>query len=294
MEISIGPVPTNLGEKRLWQFYEEVAELPAVKRVYVGEVACTKRDVIDRNLLLKIATLLEGKNKEVVFSSYALPTDEQDLERNFTLARTVKEVEVNNFGLLQLLQERFYRKSFIIGPFLNCYNLNTVDYLSDLGADHFVLDPDVEVPTMVQLAQARRISLEVIGYGHLPLGFSWRCYTAFAFGEKRATCRFICYRTHEMALDTQEGAPLFLINGPSVASLNLTCLLYRINDLKRLGIRFIRILPLPDKVAETVEVFDQVIKGELTAEAGMEKLFTESAYQADIDFCCLGGARDDV
>lgn len=292
MEISIGPVPTNHGEKRLWQFYEEVAGLPAVKRVYVGEVACTKRDVFDRNLLLKVTDLLEEKGKEVVFSSFVLPTNQQDLDRNFTLAKTVKEVEVNNFGMLQLLQERFYKKPFIIGPFLNCYNLNTVRYLIDLGADHLVLDPDIEVPTIVQIAQSGQISMEVIGYGHLPLGFSGRCYTALAFGDSRATCRFSCYRVYEMPIATQEEQPLFLVNGPSVSSLNITCLLHRVNDLKRLGIKFLRILPVLDKVTEIVEVFDQVIKGEMQPETGVEKLFSDSPSKPDLDFCCLGGVKD--
>ncbi|MCK4777980.1 MAG: hypothetical protein KAS39_06335, partial [Actinomycetia bacterium] len=63
MKFSIAPISTNLSEKEIIDFYSDLSKIKSIERVYIGEIYCQKRDLIDRKLFLRIKEIIEKAGK---------------------------------------------------------------------------------------------------------------------------------------------------------------------------------------------------------------------------------------
>lgn len=252
MNISIGPAPTNWGRKRLKSFYQEIGRHPAVTRVYIGEISCTKRNILDAKLLLELENILREKGKEVVLSTYVLPTNSKDLQAARELIKEVQEIEINNIGVLNMWTREFPDKKATLGPFLNLYNSKSIYLLKKYPIKRVVLPVDLKLDAALAIVHQNSLACEIIVGGRVPIAFSWRCYTARAYNRIKKNCRFKCYEVPEISLKTLDDEPLFAINGLVIFSGKTDFLP---TDLKKYKNRFaaVRIEPHPKRTIEMVE-----------------------------------------
>ncbi len=276
MKISIGPIPTNFGEEKLIHFYQEVASLPQVGRVYVGEIGCSKREVLDRKLFSRIRDFLERGGKEVIFSTQVLATTKEDFKRNNRLMKLADGVEVNSLGFLNFIQRQYYQMPLTIGPTLNIYNPIDAEILASWGASQVVLGFDLNFESLKKVAKSLKVPLELPVYGHFPLAYSWCCFTAKAFGRERKTCGFACYKVKEMLLENLERKTLFLVNGTVIYSGKVFSLLSHLPEIEALGIKYLRVYPLIEKVREIVETIDGAISKKIPLSKAKKILFSLS------------------
>src|SRR5690606_8696489 len=177
-------------------------------------------------------------------------------------------VEANDMGAVQLLYER--RTPFVAGPALNLYNAHALSELSDCGMRRWV--PPVECSgrllrdclRQLDLLERPRPEVELFSYGHLPLAYSARCFTARAENRPKDDCRFCCQNYPEgIALLSQERQPLFTINGIQTMSAEVCNLLPDYPEVAAAGVDMLRISPRAEGTVEVVRQFDLVRQGAL-------------------------------
>lgn len=285
MEITISPLPTNWGKEKLHQSYTEIADFPQVSRVYVGEISCHKRNILDKELFLVIRDVLKRAGKEVIFSSHVLSTNREDILKDLSLAELADGIEVNNIGLLNVWKKQFSHMPLTIGQFLNAYNRPVVDYYSSEGAERIVLPVDMSRRTIPHITKQKSFKVEMFVYGHLPIGFSFRCYTARAFGKVTKNCGHKCYSTLAMPLHTLDDEPIYLINGPALFSTKTYCLLPYIDDLQNMGVDALRVEPAFDEVSNSLDTVIRIIEGKLSFEQGEKELIPYSPHGLDTRLC---------
>lgn len=126
MKLSVGPILYLWGREAALAFYADLCDAP-VDIVYLGEVVCGKRRILNRQDWVDVALALREHGKEVVFSTLALIEAESELA---TLGRIVREadglVEANDYAAVERLQGRH----FVAGPHLNVYNAATLALLA--------------------------------------------------------------------------------------------------------------------------------------------------------------------
>ena len=176
-------------------------------------------------------------------------------------------VEANDMGAVQFMAER--KLPFVGGPALNLYNGHALGQLLDSGMTRWV--PPVECSAALigdVLEQVREMDrevpeVEIFAYGHLPLAYSARCFTARAENRPKDDCQFCCINYPDgLALSSQEGQQLFTLNGIQTMSGEVTNLLADYNALMACGADVLRLSPRAQGMAEVVTAFDKVRQGE--------------------------------
>ncbi|MDI6689512.1 MAG: U32 family peptidase [Actinomycetota bacterium] len=281
MEIAIGPLPTNWGKEKILDYYRKVAAHPAINRAYVGEIACTKRDILDPELFIEIQDSLKKAGKEVILSTLVLPTNEEDLNKSRALMAKAHEIEVNNMGIFNVWLKEFREKSLTLGPFFNVYNPQSARFLLKYKIRRILFPVDISMNTMEKMCQEIDIPFEVVVYGNFPIAFSWRCYTARAFGKLRRDCGFKCYEVKNLPQATLEDEPLFMMNGPAVYNAKTYCLISHLKRFRGMGVAGIRIETIPENVVGVADIFKAVIDGEISPTQAEKKLASLSAYRLD-------------
>ena len=106
--------------------------------------------------------------------------------------------------------------------------------------------------------------IEIFAYGHLPLAYSARCFTARAENRPKDDCQFCCQNYPEgIPLLSQEGEALFTINGIQTMSAAVSNLLADYAGLVDSGADLLRLSPRAAGMDEVVAAFDAVRKGAL-------------------------------
>ena len=106
--------------------------------------------------------------------------------------------------------------------------------------------------------------IEIFAYGHLPLAYSARCFTARAENRPKDDCQFCCQSYPEgIALLSQEGEALFTINGIQTMSASVSNLLADYQGLVDSGADLLRLSPRAAGMEEVIGAFDAVRKGAL-------------------------------
>ncbi|MEW6188986.1 MAG: U32 family peptidase [Actinomycetota bacterium] len=287
MEIAIGPLPTNWGKEKILDYYGKVAAHPAINRAYIGEIACTKRNILDPGFFIEIQDLLKRAGKEVILSTPVLPTNEEDLNKSRALMAKAREIEVNNMGIFNIWLKEFRERPLTLGSFFNVYNPQSARFLLKYKIRRIVFPVDISMNTMEKMCQEIDIPFEVVVYGNFPIAFSWRCYTARAFGSLRRGCGFKCYEVKNLPQATLEGEPLFMMNGPAVYNGKTYCLVSHLKGFREVGITSIRIESTPENVVEVVDIFKAVIDGKISPALAEEKLAPLSPY--GLDTCYFSG-----
>ncbi len=267
MKLSLGPVLFYWDRKTLLDFYADMASQP-LDVIYLGETVCSKRRAMGLDDWLGLAReLSQVSQAEVVLSGLALVEAASELASLKRLCDNGDlRVEANDMGAVQLLAER--RLPFVGGPALNLYNGHALAELVNAGMVRWV--PPVECSGALirqAMAQLRGLDvtvpeLEIFAYGHLPLAYSARCFTARAENRPKDDCQFCCQGYPEgIPLLSQEGQALFTLNGIQTMSGDVSNLLADYAGLSACGANLLRLSPRAAGMNEVITMFDAVRRG---------------------------------
>lgn len=277
MKITLGPIPFQWDKEKIITFYREITNTP-VTTVYIGEVVCSKRTILGRDFLERIGRMLQDEGKEVVLSTLGLITNREELEYVRSLIDLPFSIEVNNIGVLNLLESNrsgilpdvpdLPDKRLIAGPHLAVYNAPTAKFFSDMNIRRFVFMPELHKDAIESISSnISSIEKEIIGFGNLPVASSWRCYTVRALEMTKNNCAIVCKKHPEgMQLETMDGMPVFNINGTQLMSARKVCMIGQLDILKSLGIEYLRIIPQERNTVDIIDTFRKVIEGVITSQ----------------------------
>ena len=269
MKLSLGPVLFYWDRQHTLDFYADMAGMP-LDVIYLGETVCSKRRDMGLDDWLGLARELKQQSTaQLVLSGLALVEAASELSSLRRLCENGELlVEANDVGAVQYLSERGL--PFVGGPALNLYNGHALAELVSSGMQRWV--PPVEISgTMIRDARAQLSQLgvampeiEIFAYGHLPLAYSARCFTARAENRPKDDCQFCCQNYPEgIPLLSQEGEALFTINGIQTLSASVSNLLADYPALVDSGAELLRFSPRASGMIEVVQAFDAVRNGGL-------------------------------
>lgn len=265
MKLSLGPVLFFWPKSELFEFYESMLESP-VETIYLGETVCSKRRELRTAEWLDLANHLAKSGKEIVLSSLALLMADSELSSLKTLCDNAPvKIEANDMSAVQLLSER--KLPFVCGPSINIYNARTLQLLNKQGAMRWVMPVELSgkcLQSILSDAQSlgfrEQIETEVFSYGHLPLAYSARCFTARYLDLPKDDCRFSCIQYPEGLLTrSQEQQALFNLNGIQTQSASIYNLRAQIPELARIGVDILRISPRYKETSSVIREFRQAI-----------------------------------
>ena len=269
MKLSLGPVLFYWDRQHTLDFYADMAGMP-LDVIYLGETVCSKRRDMGLDDWLGLARELKQQSTaQLVLSGLALVEAASELSSLRRLCENGELlVEANDVGAVQYLSERGL--PFVGGPALNLYNGHALAELVSSGMQRWV--PPVEISgTMIRDARAQLSQLgvampeiEIFAYGHLPLAYSARYFTARAENRPKDDCQFCCQNYPEgIPLLSQEGEALFTINGIQTLSASVSNLLADYPALVDSGAELLRLSPRASGMIEVVQAFDAVRNGGL-------------------------------
>ncbi len=261
MKLSLGPVQYFWSGKQIREFYYQVAGWP-VDVVYLGEMVCSKRRELRLNDWLLLADELSEAGKEVIITSLALLEAESELRALQRICDNGDyKVEANDMAAVRLINAR----PFVAGPHLNVYNVATLELLYDNGARRWVMPMEMSAATLADMQAGRPegMETEVFAYGHMPLSFSARCFTARAHNLPKDKCGLRCLEYPAgMTMATQEDQQVFVINGIQLQSGQPCNLLGEVEQLRQLQVDVLRISPRAEGTERIVQAFDLARQGE--------------------------------
>ncbi|WMC09649.1 U32 family peptidase [Oceanimonas pelagia] len=219
MHVHLGPLLFFWPRRQVDAFYRAALDTPC-RRIYLGETVCPKRRELKTVDWLEWARELTAAGKEAVLSTLALIQTPAELRVIQQLCEQGGlQIEANDPGTVQLAHE--HGLPFVAGPALNVYNLDTLRILLDKGMTTWVPPVELSRDWLLRIHRAAedagvrdRFRLEVFGYGHLPLAWSARCFTARAENRPKDECGLMCIDYPAgRPVSTQEGQPVFNLNG---------------------------------------------------------------------------------
>lgn len=267
MKLTLGPILFYWPRQQIMDFYADMSEQP-LDVIYLGETVCSKRRALSLDDWIGLARdVREASGAEVVLSGLALIEAASELSSLRRLCDNGEiKVEANDMAAVHYLSRKGVE--FVGGPSLNVYNAFALEELTRNGLTRWV--PPVEcsadlLAALMQQAQQNQLELpeiEVFAWGHLPLAYSARCFTARAENLPKDDCGFICQNYPEgVPLTSQEGQPVFTLNGIQTMSATPTNLLAEYPRMQRMGIDALRLSPRARDMAQVVQMFDTVRQG---------------------------------
>jgi collagenase-like PrtC family protease len=267
LQLSLGPVLFYWTRERYADFYREAADWP-VEIVYLGETVCSRRRDMKLDDWMGIGRELAQSGKQVVLASQTLIESEADLRDLRKLCDNGEFlVEANDQSALQRLSAAHL--PFVAGAALNLYNPATLSVLARVGMQRWQAPVEMSKDDLARLlADCREAGIEapceVFAYGHLPLAWSSRCFTARRYQKPKDRCQFVCQKHPEgLALRTQEAAQVFTLNGIQTLSGACQDLRHEVSGMAGMGVGIARLSPRPEGMAEVVAAFDAARRGKL-------------------------------
>lgn len=268
MQLTLGPILFYWDRQQILDFYADMAEQP-LDVIYLGETVCAKRRALSLDDWLGLARdLRSATSAQLVLSGMALIEAASELSSLRRLCENGEfMVEANDMGAVHYLKQQ--RTPFVGGPSLNLYNAHALAELRASGMQRWV--PPVECSgelirhLMNQSAQAGLTlpEIEVFAWGYLPLAYSARCFTARADNRPKDDCGFICQHYPEgLPLLSQDGQPLFTLNGIQTMSAGVSNLLAEYPTMNLMGIDALRLSPRARDMQSVIAMFDRVRQGE--------------------------------
>lgn len=219
MKYSLGPVLYYWSKETLEEFYQQATNSRA-DVVYLGEAVCSKRRATKVGDWLAMAKALADSGKQVVISTLALVQASSELNE---LKRYVDNgeflLEASDLGVVNMCAER--KLPFVAGHALNCYNAVTLRLLLKQGMVRWCMPVELSRDWLVNLLEQcetlgirQQFEVEVLSYGHLPLAYSARCFTARSENRPKDECETCCvkYPTGR-SMRSQEDQQVFVLNG---------------------------------------------------------------------------------
>ncbi|WP_191939127.1 U32 family peptidase [Pantoea agglomerans] len=219
MQYALGPVLWYWPTDTLEDFYQQAARSSA-DIIYLGEAVCSKRRATPYARWMALARELAASGKQVVLSTLALlqsPSELKELQRYVENGEFL--IEANDIGTVNMAAERHL--PFVAGPTLNVYNADTLQLLVREGMTRWCMPVEMSRDWLLQLLEQcetrgirQQFEVEVLGYGHLPLALSARCFTARSENRAKDDCETCCinYPTGRR-VNSQEGQQVFVLNG---------------------------------------------------------------------------------
>ncbi|MDY7116340.1 U32 family peptidase [Halomonas sp. SSL-5] len=267
LQLSLGPVLFYWTREHYADFYREAADWP-VEIVHLGESVCSRRRDMKLDDWMGIGRELTQSGKQVVLSSQTLIESEADLRDLRKLCDNGEFlVEANDQSALQRLSAA--GQPFVAGAALNLYNPATLAVLSRAGMQRWQAPVEMSRDDLARLLEDCReqgieAPCEVFAYGHLPLAWSSRCFTARRYQKPKDRCQFVCQKHPEgLALRSQEDQQVFTLNGIQTLSGACQDLRHEVPDMAGMGVGIARLSPRPERMAEVVAAFDAARRGEL-------------------------------
>ncbi len=272
-ELTLGPVLFNWPAEQWRDFYFRMADEAPLDLVYLGETVCLKRMPFIEPHLADVAGRLLAAGKQVVFSTLALVMNTQERKA----LRAVAEandfmVEVNDASALNFVRGRPH----VIGPYMNVYNEDTLEFLASEGARRFCLPPEVPQASLAPLvARASELGavIELFAYGRMPLAVSARCYHARAHKLSKDNCQFVCDQDPDgLELNTLDDEAFLTINGIQTMSHTCQNLLPNLAELQQSGIGAFRLSPHSNDMVAVARQFRAVLDGQADAGEALARL----------------------
>ncbi|MFM5587933.1 U32 family peptidase [Aeromonas rivipollensis] len=217
MQFSLGPLLFYWPKADTQAFYEAAAQSQA-DIIYLGETVCSKRRELKGDDWIALARQVASSGKQAVLSTLALisaPSELKEVKRLVDNGDLM--IEANDLGAVQLAWEAGL--PFVCGPAINAYNAEVLRMLLKQGMRRWVMPVELSRDWLVQLSQdlgpaRQQFEVEVFAYGHLPLAYSARCFTARSLDKPKDNCELACihYPTGRLA-SSREGQKVFNLNG---------------------------------------------------------------------------------
>lgn len=219
MKYALGPVLFYWPKEKLEDFYQRAAHSSA-DTIYLGETVCSKRRATQFADWLAMAKSLAACGKQVVFSTLALVQTASELGE---LKRYIDNgeflIEVSDFGVVNMCAER--QLPFVASHALNCYNAVTLRLLRKQGMVRWCMPVELSRDWLVKLLTQcdelgirHQFEVEVLSYGHLPLAYSARCFTARSENRPKDQCETCCMQyPNGRPVSSQEDQQVFILNG---------------------------------------------------------------------------------
>lgn len=219
MKYSLGPVLYYWPKETLEKFYQAAAKSRA-DVIYLGEAVCSKRRATKVGDWLDMAKMLAGQGKQVVLSTLALvqaPSELGELKRYVENGDFL--IEANDIGSVNMAAER--KLPFVTGHALNCYNAVTLRLLLKQGMTRWCMPVELSRDWLAnmlnqcdELGIRDKFEVEVLSYGHLPLAYSARCFTARSEDRAKDECETCCIKyPNGRDMRSQEQQQVFVLNG---------------------------------------------------------------------------------
>ncbi|MGE6582057.1 U32 family peptidase [Vreelandella aquamarina] len=267
LQLSLGPVLFYWTRERYASFYREAADWP-VEIVTLGETVCSRRRDMKLDDWLGIGRELSQAGKQVVLASQTLIESEADLRDLRKLCDNGDFiVEANDQSALQRLSSAGL--PFIAGAALNLYNPATLGVMARAGMQRWQAPVEMSQKDLARLindSQQADVTqpCEVFAYGHLPLAWSSRCFTARRHQKPKDRCKFVCQKYPEgLVLRSQESRDVFTLNGIQTLSSACQDLRHVLGDMAKMDVSVARLSPRAEGMADVVNAFDQARHGRL-------------------------------
>ena len=268
MKFSLGPVLYFWPKQKMQQFYQQAAS-SAVDIVYLGEAVCSKRRELKFDDYMELAHMLREAGKQVCLSTMTLleaPSELRELKRYCDNGDFL--IEANDVGAIGILNDN--KLPFIAGAAISIYNQHTLRRMIDLGMQRWVMPVELSSDWLTNLLSSDIIQpvrntfeTELFAWGHLPLAWSARCFTARSEQRQKDQCELCCIKYPDgREVDSQDGQRVFVLNGIqtlSGARYNL------INQLPTMGnnVDIVRLSPQSEGTFDWLDKF----RGNMTGEA---------------------------
>ncbi|MGX5915363.1 U32 family peptidase [Aliidiomarina sp. Khilg15.8] len=267
MKFSIGPIQYFWPRKQVLAFYDEVAQSDA-DIVYLGETVCSKRRELKFPDYMNIAHQLRESGKQVSLSTMTLleaPSELRELRRYCENGDF--QVEANDVGAIGILQEAGL--PFTAGTAINCYNQHTLRRLVGMGMNRWVAPVELSEQWLRDILAQGVIQdmrscfdVEVFAFGHMPLAWSGRCFTARSENRDKDKCELCCIKYPQgREVKSQDGKQVFVLNGIQTQSGDRYNL---INQLPQMAdiVDVVRLSPQPEGTLAWLQKFRDNVHGE--------------------------------
>ncbi|HDW7093295.1 TPA: U32 family peptidase [Yersinia enterocolitica] len=265
MKYALGAVLYYWPKTDIETFYQAAASSSA-DIIYLGENVCTKRREMKVGDWLALAKDVAASGKQVVISTLALlqaPSELNELKRYVENGDFL--LEANDLGAVNMAAERGL--PFVAGHALNCYNAYTLRILHRQGMMRWCMPVELSRDWLANVLQQceelgfrNQFEVEVLSYGHLPLAYSARCFTARSEDRAKDECETCCIKYPQgRPVLSQEDQQVFILNGIQTQSgycYNLG------NDLISMQ-GLVDIVRLSPQGMETLGIIDQFRANEL-------------------------------
>ncbi|KKY66767.1 U32 family peptidase [Klebsiella michiganensis] len=260
MKYSLGPVLYYWPKETLEDFYQQAASCSA-DTIYLGEAVCSKRRATKVGDWIDMAKALAGSGKQVVLSTLALVQASSELGE---LKRYVDNgeflIEASDLGVVNLCAER--KLPFVAGHALNCYNAVTLRLLLKQGMVRWCMPVELSRDWLAnlltqcdELGIRDRFEVEVLSYGHLPLAYSARCFTARSEDRPKDECETCCIKyPNGRDVLSQENQQVFVLNGIQTMSGYVYNLGNELNTMTGL-VDMVRLSPLGSETFSMLDAF---------------------------------------